>query len=37
MWLTIWGGIVGMCLGYVIANYLVGFDPLEILPLTIGR
>ena len=36
-WITIVGGILGMVLGYLIANHVNGFDPLEILPLTIGR
>ncbi len=42
MWMTIAGGLLGMVLGYLIANHLVEFDPLNILPLhvpsfTVGR
>jgi len=36
-WLSICGGLVGMVLGYLIANHLTGFDPLEILPLEVPR
>jgi hypothetical protein len=38
-WWTMAGGMVGMCLGYLIANHLMGFDPLNVLPITvvIGR